>query len=336
VRPAVSGISLAWATLKGSHYEKITQTVSVGSPDPTESTARSGDLAGTNKTIIASPFGRSNPFTVWRLLRRPLGELLAMTTKKRRFKMKSVKILLMCLVVALVITSIAYADVPKMINYQGKITRPSGALVDTTTSMVFTIYADSTGGTALWTETQTSVDVQYGVFSVLLGSVNPIPDSVFNGNVRYLGVKVGNDSDMTPRKAIVSVGYAYHSGTADTAYFAMPVMCWRHSGTQVFSGTITSTWSDLDLSSYVGVNYAIVMLKIKLISGCPEIKFRTNGDTEDVGVDGSTYYGPGVSGATSGIDRICYIIIETDSNGIVEWRSLADSFCILTLTGYVK
>jgi len=124
-------------------------------------------------------------------------------------------------VVILVSLNFAYAEVPKMINYQGKITTPQGALVSDTVSMTFCIYTDATGGSQLWCETQDSVKVEFGVFSVLLGSMIPIPDSVFNGNTRYLGLKVGNDSEMTPRKTIVSVAYAYHSGTADTAYFAM-------------------------------------------------------------------------------------------------------------------
>ncbi|OGC82960.1 MAG: hypothetical protein A2W07_01560 [candidate division Zixibacteria bacterium RBG_16_43_9] len=148
--------------------------------------------------------------------------------------MKSVKILLVCLVAIFVISTLAYAEVPKMINYQGKITTPQGALISDTFSMVFSIYADSTGGTPLWTETQTAVKVEYGVFSILLGSLISIPDSVFNGNTRYLGVKVGIDSEMTPRKAIVSVGYAYHSGTADTAYFAMPDADWTIDGDNIY------------------------------------------------------------------------------------------------------
>ena len=136
--------------------------------------------------------------------------------------MKSVKVLfLICLVAILGISAFAYAEVPKMINYQGKITTSAGLLIDTTVSMVFTIYSDTgIAGVNLWSETQDSVKVEKGVFSVLLGSINPIPDSVFNGNVRYLGVKVGNDLEMTPRKAIVSVAYAYHSAIADTSKFA--------------------------------------------------------------------------------------------------------------------
>jgi len=109
----------------------------------------------------------------------------------------------------------SYAGVPQMINYQGKITTPAGALIDTTVQMTFTIYDDSTSGNVLWADTVGSVAVEKGIFSVLLGSVNPIPDSVFDGNVRYLGLKVGMDAEMTPRKAMVSVAYAFRAGTAD-------------------------------------------------------------------------------------------------------------------------
>lgn len=110
---------------------------------------------------------------------------------------------------------LSYGAVPQMINYQGKITTPGGALVDTTVQMIFTIYDDSTGGNVLWTETQDSVVVQKGVFSVLLGSEGSIPDSAFTGEVRYLGVKVGADAEMSPRKVIASVAYAFRAGTAD-------------------------------------------------------------------------------------------------------------------------
>jgi hypothetical protein len=112
----------------------------------------------------------------------------------------------------MVLCSISFAQVPQMINYQGKLTKSTGAPVDTTISMVFTIYADSGGTISKWSETQTTVIVDKGVFNVLLGSVVPIPDSVFNGSVRYLGVKVGGDPEITPRKPMVSVAYAYRAG----------------------------------------------------------------------------------------------------------------------------
>ena len=149
--------------------------------------------------------------------------------------MKPINILLVCLIAILGLSTLAYAEVPKMINYQGKITTPQGALIDTTVSMTFSIYGDPLGmPPSLWGETQDSVKVEYGVFSVLLGSVNPIPDSVFDGNVRYLALKVGNDAVMMPLRPIVSVGYAYHAGTADTAHFAMPDADWTINGDDIY------------------------------------------------------------------------------------------------------
>jgi hypothetical protein len=107
-----------------------------------------------------------------------------------------------------------------MINYQGKLTTPSGAPVNDTLQMVFSIYSDEGGTNLLWTETQPTVEVLKGVFNVLLGNVTPIPYSVFDGSARYLGVKVGGDPEITPRKKMVSVSYAYKSFEADTSDYA--------------------------------------------------------------------------------------------------------------------
>jgi hypothetical protein len=91
--------------------------------------------------------------------------------------------------------------------------------------MRFCLYAAPSGGTALWCE-ETTVPVSYGVFGLLLGSVTPIPETAFDGSDRYLGVKVGSDEEMTPRRRVVSVGYAYRAeesltaATADYALFA--------------------------------------------------------------------------------------------------------------------
>lgn len=120
-----------------------------------------------------------------------------------------------CIIIAVGIFSMpttSSAQVPQMINYQGKLTTPSGAPLDITTQMVFTIYADSGGTISKWSETQGAVKVEKGVFNVLLGSVNAILDTVFDGSIRYLGVKVGGDPEITPRKAMVSVAYAYRAG----------------------------------------------------------------------------------------------------------------------------
>jgi len=104
-------------------------------------------------------------------------------------------------------------DVPALINYQGTLTDGGSVAVDTAISMIFTIYTDSTGGTAVWTETQPSVMVSDGVFNVLLGSVNSIVDTVFKDPQRWLGIQVGIDPEMQPRQRIASVPYAIQAAS---------------------------------------------------------------------------------------------------------------------------
>jgi len=119
--------------------------------------------------------------------------------------------------VLMLICSIAMADVPPMINYQGKLLQPSGAPVaDGTYQMTFAIYGAPTGGTALWSETNPSVQVKGGLFATVLGSVVSLPSSVFGNTTLYFGVQVGSDPEMTPRQQMVSSAFAFRSSVAGT------------------------------------------------------------------------------------------------------------------------
>ncbi len=118
------------------------------------------------------------------------------------------------------LSTAALADVPGLISYQGTLTDEGGVALDTTVSMSFTIYTDSTAGTQVWTETQPSVLVSHGIFSVLLGSVNPVSDTVFVDPVRWLGVQVEAEPELEPRQRITSVPYALRAAQSDTAEYA--------------------------------------------------------------------------------------------------------------------
>src|SRR5574341_1361860 len=107
----------------------------------------------------------------------------------------------------------ALGAAPHMIHYQGILKGNNGNPVpDTSYTLTFTIY-DSTDippGTfsnrtsnALWTETQL-VNTSGGMFNVLLGSINSIPDSAFSDTLRFLGIQVGADPEMTPRQRLAS------------------------------------------------------------------------------------------------------------------------------------
>ncbi len=107
----------------------------------------------------------------------------------------------------LILSSVVFASVPQLITYHGILKDASGNYLTGTYSMIFRIYSVSTGGTAAWTETQSSVSTSSGKFSVQLGSVTAINLS-FNTDY-WLSIQVGTDSEMTPRVKLTSVVYAY-------------------------------------------------------------------------------------------------------------------------------
>ncbi len=102
-----------------------------------------------------------------------------------------------------------------MISYQGRLTDADGVPLSGDYQMRFALYDVPTGGSPCWSETQT-VSVSDGLFNVLLGSTNSIDHSCLTGDV-YLGIKVGDDFEMTPRELLTSVPYAVHAGIQDGA-----------------------------------------------------------------------------------------------------------------------
>ena len=121
---------------------------------------------------------------------------------------------LLTLLLIVLTTSVIYGQVPQLINYQAILTDADDNPINGVRPIQFKIYDAAAEGTELWTETQT-VTIIDGMFSVLLGSMTPIPYSVFSGEDRFLSIEVGSDPEMTPRKRLVSVGYAFHANQAN-------------------------------------------------------------------------------------------------------------------------
>lgn len=112
---------------------------------------------------------------------------------------------------------------PGVISYQGNLTEPSGRPVDGNVDMTFSLFDVSTGGTALtalWTEVHAganAVPVSNGLFNVLLGSLTPIPSTVWDNASLFLEVTVGGEV-LAPREAVGSVPHALYAVHADLAY----------------------------------------------------------------------------------------------------------------------
>jgi hypothetical protein len=116
---------------------------------------------------------------------------------------------LIVLVICFSTASSIEAAVPKLLTYQGVLKNSSGSFLTGTYSMTFRIYSASTGGSSLWSETQSSVSASSGKFSVQLGSVTALN---LDFSVDYwLSIQVGADAEMSPRIRLTSMGYGIRS-----------------------------------------------------------------------------------------------------------------------------
>ncbi len=133
-------------------------------------------------------------------------------------------------VVLFLYAGISYAAVPRLINFQGKLTDADDVAVTGSKSMVFTIYDAETSGTILWTEPQNVIMESNGIYNVSLGSVETL--NLDFGTAYWLGVKVGDDSEMMPRYRIGSVGYSFYALKSSTAAYAVS------AGTSAYSQSV--------------------------------------------------------------------------------------------------
>ena len=141
------------------------------------------------------------------------------------------------------------AVVSGRIPIQGRLTDAGGNSLNGTYDIRFRLYDVSSGGTALCEDLNYSVEVDNGLFySEILGDCSGIAD----GQQLYLGIKVEDDPEMTPRQGIYPVPYAstLRPGAviSTTAYPALHVESTNPSGRGLRAYT----------SAPSGVNYAIV------------------------------------------------------------------------------
>ena len=130
--------------------------------------------------------------------------------------MKRCAIWLTVLVVIVALTSAAVAAVPRLINYQGALSDARGVAVDGIHTVTFSFYSSTDAGApALWREVHRSIDVKDGLFHVVLGSVNPIPDKTFASGQLWIGISVDNDPEIEPRMQMTAVPWAVRAAVAD-------------------------------------------------------------------------------------------------------------------------
>lgn len=115
--------------------------------------------------------------------------------------------------------------VPHLINYQGRLTNPDGNPVNDGQYLItFTIWSDSTSASPSdrrWVESDCPVLVIKGLLNWQLGSMEPLPPwTMANDAALWLGIKVDDDPEISPRTRLSSAPYAYKAWEADYANYA--------------------------------------------------------------------------------------------------------------------
>ena len=91
-------------------------------------------------------------------------------------------------------------------SIQGILKKTDGSAVsDGTYNMTFRLYQEATGGTSIWTEQQSDVEVSSGIYSTILGNITPLSPEF--SQIYFLGVSIGA-AELTPRIRLTSAPYA--------------------------------------------------------------------------------------------------------------------------------
>jgi len=221
-------------------------------------------------------------------------------------------LLIAALLLAGVIVAYAFDTSDTAMPFQGSLANSSGVPVaDGNYTITFTIYRDSVGGPVLWTETQT-VATKGGMFSVKLGSINPIPDSAISIDtvdtiMPWLGIKVGIDQEMTPRTKLGATPYARFSRGVEGHIMTKP------GSLKIPDSTMNRTGFKLNIGDFLHGGSQLLMYGADTTSKAIEMRADTSGghlvmintgdaDKTTMDAHGLSYFVGGVEKATFGAD----------------------------------
>lgn len=115
----------------------------------------------------------------------------------------------------------AYKPNTRTLSFSGKLTDASGFIIANKTKVVLSLYNDSLGGKQVYSSGVCTVTPNMqGTFQTTIGGAcgSPIREDVFTANPQlYLGIKIGNDTEMQPRTPITTQATANDSLSNDLA-----------------------------------------------------------------------------------------------------------------------
>ncbi len=130
--------------------------------------------------------------------------------------MKKANLFIVALLFFAVAAATVWAEVPTMINYQGRLLDAAGdPVADGPHNVEFRIYDETS--TQRWFELEliTTTD---GLFSTQLGTFgSPLHAGIFDYPECWLGITILGEPELTPRARLITVPYAHRVSTVDGA-----------------------------------------------------------------------------------------------------------------------
>jgi hypothetical protein len=117
------------------------------------------------------------------------------------------------LILTLAVATGILADLPKTLNYNGKLTSADGNVINDDVDIIFRIFNIESGGAALWSESHSDVPITNGLFSITLGETEGI-DIAFD-TPYWIELQVDGEI-LAPREKMASVPYAFRAIKADS------------------------------------------------------------------------------------------------------------------------
>lgn len=124
-------------------------------------------------------------------------------------------------------TSLMAMKVEPIISYQAILTDSDGMPLNGTFDMTFRIMDES--GAMLWEESHAGVEVNEGLFTVIIGETDPIPPDAFVSEsdegdyaIRNLEIQIGGDPPLTPTARLLTAPYSVASHRVAGDIFTSP------------------------------------------------------------------------------------------------------------------
>lgn len=185
-------------------------------------------------------------------------------------------------IVAVLFSLTVFSQAPQLIRYQGVARDAAGLpIANGTIDVQFEIHNTSAAGPVIFTEFHSNVSTnQFGIFNLSIGSVTPLPASVFGNGDEFLEVSIDFGTGLTSMgtSQLLSVPYALYADSCGTSGPAGQSITEVYGTGQLSVGAATTTPTLVPgLTTTVNVPASSV------------VHVHTDGGIQSTGATSSTY-----------------------------------------------